>query len=392
MELFWDAYMKDIMKISEPKKESTLQENLRKAIDESSIVTVMNIDGIITHVNKRFCDISGYSEKEIIGANLMSLRSNIHTIEYYDELWKTISKGEIWKGEICNKTKNGELFWNKATIVPIKNKDGKILEYIAIRFDVTEQKDEEKKIKDMLERLQKSKQIIEEQSKKILKQEKLVTIGELAARLSHDIRNPLSIIRVSLENLKIMYGKNESETKHFDRVERAIDRISHQIDDVLGFIRKEPFRFEKTSMSEIIADTLDSINIPDRIYFKISKNDFEFYCDKKRLSVAISNLILNAIQVIEGKGVIEINCEDTEEKVIIKIKDSGKGIPSNIIEDIFEPLFTTKQQGTGLGLASVKSIIAGHDGRISVTSPPTIFTIKIPKRIDSESSTDTSKI
>ena len=378
------------MKISETKKESILQENLRKAIDESSIVTVMNTDGIIIYVNEKFCDISGYSEKEIVGTNLIALRSNVHTIEYYDELWETISKGEIWKGEICNKTKNGELFWNKATIVPIKD-DGKILEYIAIRFDITEQKDEEKKIKEMLERLQKSKQIIEEQSKKIIKQEKLVTIGELAARLSHDIRNPLSIIRVSLENFKIMYGKNESETKHFDRVERAIDRISHQIDDVLGFIRKEPFRFEKTSMSEIIADTLDSVNIPDRIYFKISKNDFEFYCDKKRLSVAISNLILNAIQVIEGKGVIEINCENTEKEVIIKIKDSGKGIPSNIIDDIFEPLFTTKQQGTGLGLASVKSIITGHDGKISVTSPPTIFTIKIPKRINSESSTDTGK-
>ncbi|KAF6247255.1 PAS domain-containing sensor histidine kinase [Nitrosopumilus sp. b3] len=364
----------------EDRERDLLEINLRKAIDESSIVTVMSKDGIITHVNEKFCRVSGYSEKEIIGTSLLALRSGIHTIEYYDELWATISKGEVWRGEICNQRKNGEMFWNIATIVPIKNSNDEIFEYIAIRFDITDQKVEENRMKEAMDKLQKSNEIIEEQSKKLTKQDKLVTIGELAARLSHDIRNPLSIIRVSLENLKMMYGKNESETKHFDRVERAIDRISHQIDDVLGFIRKEPFRFEKAQMSEVISDALDSINLPDRIYFEISKNDFEFTCDKKRLAVAISNLILNAIQAIEGKGTIEINYDERIEEIIIKIKDSGKGIPSDLIEDIFEPLFTTKQQGTGLGLASVKSIITGHDGRLFVTSSPTVFTIKIPKK------------
>ncbi|MCV0409546.1 ATP-binding protein [Nitrosopumilus sp.] len=372
--------MAEKTKISKMEKQNSLEDNLRRAIDSSSIVTVMNTNGIVTHVNQKFCEISGFTENEIIGTDLLMLKSGVHPIEYYDELWATISKGEIWTGEICNQRKNGELFWNKATIIPIKNQDGEILEYIAIRFDITNQKEKESKMEETLMKLQKSNQIIEEQSKKLVKQEKLVTIGELAARLSHDIRNPLSIIRVSLENLKIIYGKNELETKHFDRVERAIDRISHQIDDVLGFIRKEPMRFEKTLISEIIADSLDSINLPDRIYFEISKNDFEIYCDKKRLSVAITNLILNAIQGIEGKGTIEIILEDKGENIVIKIKDSGKGIPSDIIEEIFEPLFTTKQQGTGLGLASVKSIISGHGGKIFVTSPPTIFTIRIPKK------------
>ena len=373
--------MQNTTEMSEIEKQFQLQKNLRKAMDDSSIVTVMNTEGVLTHTNEKFCKISGYSEKEIIGTSLLMLRSNVHPIEFYDELWSTISKGHVWRGEICNKAKNGNLFWNKATIVPILE-DGKIREYIAIRFDITEQKEREKKMQDALEKLQKSNEVIEEQSKQIAKQQKLVIIGELAARLSHDIRNPLSIIRVSLENLKIVYGQKESDTKHFDRVERAIDRISHQIDDVLGFIRKEPMKFEKEKISEIIADSLDSINLPDRIYFEISKDDFEFYCDKKRLSVAITNLILNAIQIIEGKGTIQIDCKENEEQVIIKIKDSGKGIPREIIADIFEPLFTTKQQGTGLGLASVKSIIIGHGGTVSVASPPTVFTIKIPKRIE----------
>ena len=121
----------------------------------------MNKDGINTHVNDEFCQISEYTKKEIIGTSLLALRSGVHTIEYYDELWATISKGGTWKGEICNETKNGEMFWNVATIVPIKNKDGKILENIAIRFDITEQKEEEVKIKNAMKKLQKSNQIIE---------------------------------------------------------------------------------------------------------------------------------------------------------------------------------------------------------------------------------------
>ncbi|MGY5150294.1 MAG: sensor histidine kinase, partial [Candidatus Nitrosopumilus sp. bin_68KS] len=211
------------------------------------------------------------------------------------------------------------------------------------------------------------------------KQEKLVTIGELSARLAHDIRNPLSIIQVSLENLKLMSKDTKIDQKHFDRVERAISRISHQIEDVLGYIRNEPMQIGKTLISEIIADALDSINLPDRIYFEISKNDFEFYCDKKRLAVALTNLIINGIQAIDGKGEIKIDCEETESDVVISIQDSGKGIPSDMKEHIFEPLFTTKQQGTGLGLASVASIVRGHNGIITVTSSPTIFTITLPK-------------
>ncbi|AJW71311.1 ATP-binding protein [Nitrosopumilus adriaticus] len=102
--------------------------------------------------------------------------------------------------------------------------------------------------------------------------------------------------------------------------------------------------------------------------------------------MALTNLIINGIQAIDGKGEIKINCEEHANEIMISIQDSGKGIPSDMKEHIFEPLFTTKQQGTGLGLASVASIVRGHNGIISVTSPPTIFTITLPKNPDSEDS------
>jgi two-component system sensor histidine kinase HydH len=128
--------------------------------------------------------------------------------------------------------------------------------------------------------------------------------------------------------------------------------------------------------------SLGSIIIPTRIELILPKNDIELVCDWEKLSILLYNLILNAIQSIVDSGTIEISVEENNDEIVIQVKDSGKGIPKENIETIFEPLFTTKQHGTGLGLVSVKSIIESHGGTISVTSPPTIFTITLPKTLE----------
>lgn len=184
---------------------------------------------------------------------------------------------------------------------------------------------------------------------------------------------------MSLENLQTLYGVDDSKQKYFDKIERSINRIDHQMTDVLDFVRRKPVNLSKVMMSEIITEITDSIEIPTNIKFIFPKNDVELFCDRKPFSIAMINLILNAIQAADNKCTIEITCYSSDDAIIIKVKDSGKGIPKDIINNIFEPLFTTKQQGTGLGLASVKSIIDAHHGTISVTSPPTVFTIMLPK-------------
>jgi len=212
------------------------------------------------------------------------------------------------------------------------------------------------------------------------KKEKFETLGQLAANLAHDIRNPLSVISNSMENLKRTYGTDDKKQSHFDRVERAIMRITHQVDDVLSFVKEQPLTLDKTKMSEVISESLDSLKIPSEIKLILPENDVELICDKTQLAVALNNLILNSIQAIDGIGTIIISFEENKDTIVIEVEDSGKDISKEELDVIFEPLFTTKQHGTGLGLVSVKSIIRSHGGTISVTSPPVIFTITLPKR------------
>ena len=157
--------------------------------------------------------------------------------------------------------------------------------------------------------------------------------------------------------------------------------MTHQLDDVLDFVKEQPLTLDKTRMSDVISESLDSLIIPSRIKLILPENDVELICDKKQLAVALNNLILNGIQAIESEGTVEIRIKDNLNFIILEVKDSGTGISEKSISKIFEPLYTTKQTGTGLGLASVKSIIESHGGTISVTSLPTIFTIILAKII-----------
>jgi two-component system sensor histidine kinase HydH len=209
--------------------------------------------------------------------------------------------------------------------------------------------------------------------------EKFSTVGEFTSRLAHDLRNPLSIIQITLENFKMLYDVDEKKQIQFAKVERSIERMAHQIDEVLDYVKEKPLNLRNVSFSEILKNTLDSFKIPFDIKIILPKHDVILNCDGRQLVIVFSNLILNAIHAINGKGLIVIGLEEKNDEIIIEIEDSGKGISKKDLHHVFDPMFTTKQHGTGLGLVSVKSIISSHGGSISVMSPPTIFRISLPK-------------
>lgn len=335
-------------------------DNLEIALNASSLVTITDLRGNITFVNQKFCNLSKYSKDELIGKNHRILKSDYHSSDFFTHLWSTISNGKIWHGSIKNKAKDNSFYWIKTTIIPFF-KSGKISKFVSICQDVTDEIS---------------------LSEKMISAEKFSTVGEFTSRLAHDLRNPLAIIQITLENFKILYDVDERKHKQFDKVERSIARMAHQIDEVLDFVKEKPLHLRQVRFSEILNDTLDSFKIPTGIKLIKSKHDVIINCDSRQLVIVFSNLILNAIHALNGHGLIVIGLEENDDNVIIEIEDSGIGILKKDLHHVFDPMFTTKQHGTGLGLLSVKSIISAHNGMISVSSPPTIFRITLPKSHD----------
>ena len=213
------------------------------------------------------------------------------------------------------------------------------------------------------------------------KTERLRVMGELSARVAHDLRNPLGVIKNAIELIEID-SKNISDEKLHKRIlmiKNASDRMIRQVNDVLDFVRTRPLEIEENSMLDIINSSV-KLAVPKNIKFSKPENDANLSCDGKQLEVVFSNLITNAFQAIEDSGVVNIRIIDKPTQVIVEIEDSGAGIPEKNLKKIFEPLFTTKPSGTGLGLVSCKNIVEQHGGVISVRNNPTVFRVKLPKK------------
>ncbi|MFB5637015.1 MAG: ATP-binding protein [Nitrosarchaeum sp.] len=215
-----------------------------------------------------------------------------------------------------------------------------------------------------------------------MKNERLGAIGQLSASMAHDMKNPLATIRTSAAIIKKQVSSKDSETeKAIQRMDRAIFRMSHQIDDVLNFVRTTPLNLSEKKLSDILNTSIDSLEIPNNIKLEILDSDFTLFCDSKKLEIVFINIILNSIQAIgDAKGVITISSKLINDHIEIDISNSGPEIPQEILEKIFEPLFTTKEKGTGLGLASCKNIVEQHKGTISAQNNPVTFKIKLPKK------------
>lgn len=218
---------------------------------------------------------------------------------------------------------------------------------------------------------------------KSVENEKLLVIGQLASNIAHDIRNPLGIIRSSIVRIQ-KQNKNENKviSDESERIKRSINRMNHQIEGVLNYVRTTPLNLSQNSLTDLINSSLESLNIPKNIHLIIPSSDIQLQCDSDKLKVVIENLLLNAIQAINTEqGIINITSSENDKEITIAFENSGPSIPETELTQIFKPLFTSKLTGTGLGLSSCQNIVSQHHGTISVTNNPVTFTIKIPKNL-----------
>ena len=213
------------------------------------------------------------------------------------------------------------------------------------------------------------------------KKEKLSVIGQLSSNIAHDIRNPLGTIK----NSGVIIGKenknsNEIISRELNRINISVRRISHQVEEVLNYVRTTPMILKSHSINQTLQEAIDTLDIPQNISINIPKNDITIKFDHEKILIVFINIILNAIQSIGNKnGIITITTSETSSDVTLEFENSGPNISSNDLKHIFDTLFTTKLEGTGLGLSSCKNIIEQHNGEIYATSDPVTFSIKLPR-------------
>lgn len=223
---------------------------------------------------------------------------------------------------------------------------------------------------------------VDEKTKLVLDSEKMAAIGELSARLAHDIKNPLTTIKNSVKLLRTQQGKSMDEyvMKRFDSMDESVFRISHQIDGVLDYLKKTPLKTSPVSLISALKSSIVPLTVPSNIAINFPSTDLILNCDAIKMEIVFGNILLNSIQAIENNpGQVYVRYVQQSDLVIIEIVDSGPGISPESIDKIFNPLFTTKQHGTGLGLTSCKNIVEQHGGKISVKNTPTTFTITLPQ-------------
>lgn len=212
-------------------------------------------------------------------------------------------------------------------------------------------------------------------------QNKLELIGEMSSKMAHDLKNPLNVLHAHVQLMKIKQEKEEDEmmTHSLIKMENAISNITEQINDVMNFIRKPDMKFSSCDLKVLLTKTVEGVQLPEDVELELSVNSCIIKCDIIKIKGIITNILQNSIQAIKSKGKINLTVTDSDNRVEINIVDSGPGIAEENIEKVFEPLFTTKPLGNGLGLASCKELVEKHEGTISVKNNPTTFTIMLPK-------------
>jgi len=235
------------------------------------------------------------------------------------------------------------------------------------------------------EDLKKAYAQLKEVQNKLIVAEKLATIGKLAGIVSHEIRNPLAVIKNSSYFLNLKLGKKADKTikRHLKILQEEVDKSNRIISDIIDFARLKPPEMKRVDINKMVRKILSRHHIPKGVSVETSfeKKLDKVYADPPQLERVFPNIILNALQSMPKGGKLEVNTARAGEYAAISFKDTGNGISAKNMERIFEPLFSTKATGVGLGLATCKNIIETHGGRIEVESEEgkgTTFTIKLP--------------
>ncbi len=372
--------IKEEEKLREINKELS---DYKYALDESSIVAITNQKGTIQYVNDNFCKISQFSPEELIGQDHRMINSGYYSKEYIRNMWKTISRGKIWKGELKNKAKDGSIYWVETIITPFLDKSEKPYQYVVIQFDITERKKAEGNIKRQNEEL-----VIQYREKKnraaelsLSNKELLKTNIELdrfVYSVSHDLRSPLTSI-LGLISFIEEDSREPDTLEQIKMIRTSINRLDGFIKNILSYSQNNRTGLEtvkipiKKAINEII-DSVRNVKEAKGISFQIDIDEEKpFYSDWQRFNTILENLIFNAIKYhtneVSGRYLKLTGTSDLDE-LNLSISDNGMGIAAEYHDKIFDMFYRLPgtTAGSGFGLYIVKETLEKLHGTIEIQS------------------------
>jgi two-component system CheB/CheR fusion protein len=333
------------------------------ALDQSAIVATTDTTGKITYVNQKFCDVSKYSREELLGQDHRLVNSSYHPKEFIRNLWVTIANGRIWRGEIRNRAKDGSIYWVDTTIVPFLDARGKPYQYMAIRYEITDRKRSEDRLRE---------------------QEALARLGQMAAVVAHEVKNPIAGIRGALQVIGSRMAADARDKPVIGEIIARLDALNRIVQDLLVFARPRELRAEPTDLKTLILSTIDHLKRDPSlagVAVEIAGNGAVVNADAEQLQLAVQNVLMNAAQAMGASGRIQIGIARRDGNWTIAMADSGPGMPPEVKEKAFEPFFTTKSRGTGLGLPIAKRVVEAHGGELTIDTPATggtVITLTLP--------------
>ena len=357
----------DIMKQKHAKSLFRLERVALEAAANAVIIT--DLAGVVIWSNSAFTRLTGYSAEEVKGQNTRILKSGQHDQSFYKNLWETLLAGRVWHGELINRRKDGTLYAEDSVITPVRDERGEVTNFIAVKRDITERRELEAQLRQA---------------------QKIEGIGQLAGGVAHDFNNLLAVIRGNADLLLMETDQLSSRaTECLNQVIAVADRAATLTRQLLAFGRKEVMQSQPVILDQVVGNMMKMLK-------RIISEDIDLQChfaagprcveaDPGMMEQVLVNLVVNArdamprgSQLVITTDIAHVDMAYTQtqlearagEFVCLTVRDTGTGIVPEDLPRIFEAFFTTKEtgKGTGLGLATVYSIVKQHHGWVEVSS------------------------
>jgi PAS domain S-box-containing protein len=341
--------------------------NVKHALDRAAIVAVTDASGQIVDVNDRFCEVSKFTRDELIGQDHRVVNSGHHSRAFMTALWQRIASGQVWRGELLNRAKDGGLYWVDTTIVPFLGDDGVPYQYLAIHYDITDRKAAEAQLRD---------------------QALLAHVGEMAGVVAHEVKNPLAGIGGALQMIQRQLPPESTVIPLIHQIRERLEAANRMVENLLLFAHPTPPRFAATDAAAIVERAMELFvqhSRYERTCIEVRASGASGVAlrgDLEQLGVALAQVLINGAQAVNGQRQVVLNVEARPDSCAFVVTDDGPGMSREMQAMLSRPFRTTKTRGLGVGVAVARRIVEEHAGNLTFASEPgqgTTVTLQLPR-------------